>query len=80
MLAEHYRAAGPPRGEVVVVVGPPEPASRIADTDIDARLRCLLTTLSLRDAVAQLATETGLARRTLYGRALALQGDEATKP
>jgi len=78
-LAEHYRAAGPPRGEVVVVVGPPEPASGIADTDIDARLRCLLASLSLRDAVAQLATETGLARRTLYGRALALQ-DEATKP
>src|SRR5206468_127302 len=47
-LAEHYRAAGPPRGEVAIVVGPPEPVSRIADTDVDARLRCLLTSLSLR--------------------------------
>jgi 16S rRNA (cytidine1402-2'-O)-methyltransferase len=73
-LAEHYRAAGPPRGEVVVVVGPPEPESRVVDSDIDERLRDLLGSLSLRDAVAQLAAETGFARRGLYERALALQG------
>jgi 16S rRNA (cytidine1402-2'-O)-methyltransferase len=80
-LAEHYRAVGPPRGEVVVVVGPPEPVPSVADTDteIDERLRLLLGTLSLRDAVAQLAAETGLARRTLYERALALQGRQCPR-
>jgi len=71
-LAEHYRAAGPPRGEAVIVVGPPEPEER-REGDIDARLRELLETHSLRDAVARLAGETGLARRALYDRALALQ-------
>ena len=72
-LAEHYQAAGPPRGEAVIVVGPPPPTAP-AEADIDARLTQLLDTHSLRDAVAQLAAETGLARRVLYDRALALQG------
>jgi 16S rRNA (cytidine1402-2'-O)-methyltransferase len=71
-LAAHYREAGPPRGEVVIVVGPPEPAAP-AEADIEARLVQLLKTSSLRDAVARLAAETGLPRRTLYDRALALQ-------
>jgi 16S rRNA (cytidine1402-2'-O)-methyltransferase len=71
-LAAHYREAGPPRGEVVIVVGPPEPAAP-AEVDIEARLVQLLKTSSLRDAVARLAAETGLPRRTLYDRALALQ-------
>jgi 16S rRNA (cytidine1402-2'-O)-methyltransferase len=71
-LAAHYREAGPPRGEVVIVIGPPEPAAPVA-ADIDTRLAELLKTSSLRDAVARLAAETGLARRAIYDRALALQ-------
>ena len=74
-LAAHYREAGPPRGEVVIVVGPPRPAE-LAEADIDARLRELLAEHSLRDAVATLAAETGLARRGLYERALAVQQRE----
>lgn len=71
-LAAHYQAAGPPRGEAVIVVGPPQPIAP-AEADIDARLGQLLEAHSLRDAVARLAGETGLARRVLYDRALALQ-------
>jgi 16S rRNA (cytidine1402-2'-O)-methyltransferase len=71
-LAEHYQEAGPPRGEVVIVVGPPEPAAP-AEADIETRLAELLETSSLRDAVARLAAETGIARRALYDRALTLQ-------
>ena len=74
-LAAHYRAAGAPRGEVVIVVGPPEPEVPAA-ADIDARLRALMGPLSLRDAIAVLARETGLSRRTLYRRALALRQAE----
>jgi 16S rRNA (cytidine1402-2'-O)-methyltransferase len=71
-LAAHYQAAGPPRGEAVIVVGPPEPVVP-AEADIEARLGQLLEAHSLRDAVARLASETGLARRVVYDRALALQ-------
>jgi 16S rRNA (cytidine1402-2'-O)-methyltransferase len=76
-LAANYRAAGAPRGEAVVVIGPPEPAqTAMSEGDIDNRLRALLAAHSLRDAVARLAGETGLARRALYDRALALQRGE----
>jgi len=77
-LAEHYRSAGAPRGEAVIVVGPPEIAAPVAAGDLDDRLRALLAGHSLRDAVAQLAAETGIGRRTLYERALAVQhGDRS---
>jgi 16S rRNA (cytidine1402-2'-O)-methyltransferase len=73
-LADRYRAAGAPRGEAVIVVGPPDVAAEPpAADDIDARLAMLLGEHSLRDAVTRLATETGLGRRVLYERALALQ-------
>jgi len=78
-LAEHYRNAGAPRGEAVIVVGPPELAAPVTASDIEKRLRALLAGHSLRDAVAQLAAETGIARRMLYERALALQQVKASR-
>jgi 16S rRNA (cytidine1402-2'-O)-methyltransferase len=71
-LAAAYRAEPAPRGEVVIVVGPPAPPTAAA-LDLDARLDALLDRHSVRDAVAALAAETGLARRALYDRALARQ-------
>ncbi|MBV9965248.1 MAG: 16S rRNA (cytidine(1402)-2'-O)-methyltransferase [Alphaproteobacteria bacterium] len=71
-LAAHYVESGVPRGEVVIVVGPPAPAPP-EETGIDLRLSELLEARSLRDAVARMAAETGLPRRALYERALALQ-------
>jgi len=75
-LAEHYRLAGAPKGEIVVVVGPPEAARpEAADVpDLDARLERALEGRSLRDAAALVAEETGLPRRDVYARALALSG------
>jgi len=71
-LAGHYRDHGPPRGETVIVVGPPEPAWPAPD-DIDRRLRAALAELGVRDAAAKLAAETGLSRAELYRRALAIR-------
>jgi 16S rRNA (cytidine1402-2'-O)-methyltransferase len=72
-LARHYAEAGPPRGEVVVVVGPPE-AAPAEPADLDAALAEALARLSLRDAVAEVAAATGRPRREVYRRALALGG------
>jgi 16S rRNA (cytidine1402-2'-O)-methyltransferase len=71
-LAAHYRDMPAPRGEVVIVVGPPLAAAPQVDA-VEARLDALLGEMSLRDAVARLAAETGLARRDLYERALGRQ-------
>ena len=76
VLARHYRDSGPPRGEAVVIIGPPEAAPVPAADEIDQRLRVLLGEHSLRDAVALLADQTGVARRTLYERALVLTREE----
>lgn len=71
-LAEHYAAAGPPKGEIVIVVGPPAAATEVSDEAIDDALRGALATSSLRDAVAAVAAGLGAPRRRVYARALAL--------
>ncbi len=72
-LAAHYAAAGPPRGEAVIVVGPPGHAAAADAHDLDARLRAALATESLRDAVAAVAAASGLPRQRVYARALELR-------
>jgi len=72
-LTAHY-AATEARGEITVVVGPaPEEVADAAD--LDALLTASLRTLSLREAAAAVAETTGLPRRKVYARALALKGD-----
>ena len=74
-LATHYAQAGPPRGEVVVVVGPPAAAApATTDAALDAQLETALAEMSLKDASTAVAAATGLARRDVYARALALAG------
>ncbi len=73
-LAEHYRSAGAPKGEVVVMAGPPVEAAPGA-ADIDDALRRALATMSLRDAAAVVAAATGSPRRTVYARALAIASE-----
>jgi 16S rRNA (cytidine1402-2'-O)-methyltransferase len=76
-LAEHYRSEGPPKGEIVVIVGPPGADAAATDQDLDAQLVSALKTASLREASAAVAAATGLPRRQVYARALALQGKRA---
>ena len=71
-LATHYADAGPPKGEIVVVVGPPAPAEAVSDAEVDAQLEAALADQSVRDAAAAVAEATGRARRDVYQRALAL--------
>ena len=74
-LAAHYRLAGPPRGEAVVVVGPPE-HDEPDQAEVDERLRTALAELGVREAAAKLAAETGMPRGELYRRALAMRDAE----
>jgi 16S rRNA (cytidine1402-2'-O)-methyltransferase len=69
-LAAWY-ADNPARGEICVVVGPAEPDIR-DEADIDALLRAALGEVSLKEAVARVTAATGLPRRHVYARALAL--------
>ncbi len=71
-LADHYRTQGPPKGEVVVVVGPPA-GETFSDEAVDRMLLDHLQTLRVRDAAAEVAELTGLPRKRLYARALELK-------
>ena len=73
-LAAHFAEIGAPKGEVVVVVGPPLAAADYSEEHLEARLAYLLQSASVRDAATQLAVETGLARRDLYTLAVHISG------
>lgn len=73
-LASHYAAADTPKGEIVVVVAPPEENTGL-ELDLDTLLRQALGSMSVRDAAATVATATGRPRRDVYARALALDNE-----
>jgi 16S rRNA (cytidine1402-2'-O)-methyltransferase len=60
------------RGEFVIVIAPPPAAEMVSAEDTEMLLRQALSRVSLKDAVAEVATATGLPRRELYQRALVL--------
>ncbi|MEJ5975930.1 16S rRNA (cytidine(1402)-2'-O)-methyltransferase [Novosphingobium sp. PS1R-30] len=70
-LIAHY-AAHPPKGEIVLLIGPPLPAAA-KDFDIDALLRAELETEKASQAAGKVAKLTGLDRKVLYARALELK-------
>jgi 16S rRNA (cytidine1402-2'-O)-methyltransferase len=74
LAADYAAAEAPPKGEIVVVVGPPAPAARPAAETIDAMILDALAALSVKDAAAAVAAEAGLPRREVYARALRLAG------
>jgi 16S rRNA (cytidine1402-2'-O)-methyltransferase len=76
-LARHYQAAGAPKGEVTVVIGPApaDDAGELDDDAVDAMLRSELETSSLRDAADKVARLSGRPRRQVYARALQLASE-----
>ena len=72
-LAAHYAEAGPPKGEIVIVVGPPGEEAKPGEDRLDELLGAALREASLRDAVAMVTAETGLPRKQVYARALELE-------
>ncbi len=71
-LADHY-AAHPPKGEIVLLVGPPAEAEAPVH-DTDALLRAALAGAGPGKAAGLVAKATGMDRAGLYARALELKG------
>ncbi len=69
-LAAHY-AAHEARGEITVVIGPAT-AEPVSAQNLDDSLAAALAGMSMKDAVDAVAAATGLPRRQVYARALAL--------
>jgi len=62
------------KGEIVLLVGPPEGGGGIEEGNIDQALKVALRTLSVKEAAATIADLTGRPRKQLYQRALELKG------
>lgn len=72
-LSARY-ADAPPKGEIVVIVGPPgEPPAASAE-DADAALVEAMERLPVSKAAGEVAKRLGLDRRALYARAMELKG------
>ncbi len=72
-LAASVAAEAPPKGEIVLLVGPPgTERPKASEADLDERLSQALKNLSVKDAAALVSAETGEPRRKIYARALKL--------
>lgn len=72
VLAEHYHEKGAPKGEIVVIVGPPLPKGEASDEDLDAFLIGVLDE-GVKEAAARAAEALGVPRKRAYARALILK-------
>jgi 16S rRNA (cytidine1402-2'-O)-methyltransferase len=70
-LAGDYAAGAETRGEMVIVIAPPQAEPASAD-DIDALLARALARTTVKEAVSEVASATGAPRRAVYSRALEL--------
>jgi 16S rRNA (cytidine1402-2'-O)-methyltransferase len=71
-LAARYAGAAP-KGEIVIIVGPPGPAVPAGEDEIDAALAEAMARLSPSRAAAEVAARLGLPRRAVYERAQRLK-------
>tara|TARA_B100001179_G_scaffold228787_1_gene213396 strand:+ start:655 stop:1509 length:855 start_codon:yes stop_codon:yes gene_type:complete len=69
-----YYDANPPKGEIVLLVGPPQEQVP-SDADADAMLRTALETMKTSQAAAHVSKATGLDRKTLYARAMDIKSE-----
>jgi 16S rRNA (cytidine1402-2'-O)-methyltransferase len=73
-LARQFAEEGPPKGEIVVLIGEATGAMHAAEADaaLDGSLEAALRNHSIKDAAALVAAELGMPKREVYARALAL--------
>ncbi|MBX7145777.1 MAG: 16S rRNA (cytidine(1402)-2'-O)-methyltransferase [Alphaproteobacteria bacterium] len=67
-LYTYYNQHGHPKGEIVIVVGPP--SNETLNYDIDTLLKEALATMSCRDAVKEIAQKTNISKQKIYKQAL----------
>jgi len=70
-LAARY-AGAPPKGEIVIVVGPPSERAEATGEELDTALREALHHMSPSRAAADVAAALGIPRKRAYARALEL--------
>jgi 16S rRNA (cytidine1402-2'-O)-methyltransferase len=65
---------GPPKGEIVLVIGRNE--GEIKEFDIHKMLQSALSTMSMKEAVAAIVEATGLPKKQVYNAALEIKNSD----
>ncbi|MEM7566953.1 MAG: 16S rRNA (cytidine(1402)-2'-O)-methyltransferase [Pseudomonadota bacterium] len=73
VLLRHFTETAP-RGEIVILLAPPDAAPMEA-TDLDGALRSAMETMRVRDAAREVSALFGIPRSEAYARALALRAE-----
>lgn len=73
-LAGRYAEVAP-KGEIVIVVGPPGAAEAASENDVETALREALTRLPPARAAGEVAKTMGVDRRELYAQAMTIKAD-----
>lgn len=79
-LADHYGQSATPRGEIVIVVGPPAETGAADADDIDRLLLSLASEMPASKAAAEAARMTGSHKPDLYRRLLDLKKEADGRP
>lgn len=74
-LIEKYETEGAPKGEIVITVAPAK-EKVLKIENIEELLKQSLQTMKVKDAAAFVAEQTGLSKKELYQKALALKNDK----
>ncbi len=72
-LANHYAGAGPPRGELVILVGPGQQGS-VSGQMLDEAIGSADPSRPVKEVASEIAARLGLGRRTVYERMLEVRG------
>ncbi len=68
-LVAYYQENGAPKGEVVLVISPPD-SKKVSEAEVEDMLREALTSMRTKDAAAFVAEQTGRKKSDLYDMAL----------
>lgn len=69
VLLDYYRKNGPPRGEIVLVIAPPD-RKVFAEDELDDLLREALVSMTVKEAAKDVALKSGCRKSVLYDMAL----------
>lgn len=72
-LAAKIEEEGPPKGELVLLIGPPQAGETIDEAELDSAIVEALTDMSVKQASSQIAERYGLKKRDVYARTLELK-------
>lgn len=71
-LIFYYKENGLPKGEIVVVVAPPDNEEDVSEQDIEDMIRMALKTMKTKEAAAFVAESTGQKKKDIYELVLKL--------